>query len=132
MTGIWKADFLQEAKYFFDTYAIFEILNNNQNYKKYSSEPIVTSLLNLGELYYGLLREENEKIAIEWKNKLEDCYIGFDPTIIVKSMKFKHENKNKKMSFIDCVGYIIAKENGLKFLTGDEQFKGMPNVEFVK
>jgi len=123
---------LQQAKYFFDTYAIFEILNSNPGYEKYANEPIVTSILNLGELYYGLLKEENEKTAIEWKNKLENCYTNFDSSTIVKSMKFRHENKNRKMSFIDCVGYTIAKENNLRFLTGDQQFNGIANVEFVK
>ena len=32
----------------------------------------------------------------------------------------------------DCVGYVVAKRVGVKFLTGDREFKDMPNVEFVK
>ena len=32
----------------------------------------------------------------------------------------------------DCIGYIIAKRLGMKFLTGDKEFEGFENVEFVK
>lgn len=121
-----------EAKYFFDTYAFFEILDNNPNYEKYASETILTSILNLGELYYGLLKDGREKEAIEWKQKLHGSFLPFNAATIVKAMKFRHSHKNKKLSFIDCTGYIIAKERRLKFLTGDKQFEGMENVEFVK
>ena len=38
----------------------------------------------------------------------------------------------KKFSYIDCIGYISAREKKLLFLTGDEQFKEIPGVEFVK
>ena len=38
----------------------------------------------------------------------------------------------EKLSFIDCIGYYLAKKNKAKFLTGDEKFKNMENVEFVK
>lgn len=33
---------------------------------------------------------------------------------------------------VDCIGYVYAKENGLRFVTGDKEFEGMENVEFVK
>jgi len=32
----------------------------------------------------------------------------------------------------DCVGYVLAIRNNLKFLTGDEKFENKKNVEFVK
>ena len=41
-------------------------------------------------------------------------------------LKFKH------MSFPDVIGYVVAKRLGIKFLTGDNDFKDMKNVEFVK
>ena len=33
---------------------------------------------------------------------------------------------------VDCIGYMTAKRLGVKFLTGDREFEGMDNVEFVK
>ena len=32
----------------------------------------------------------------------------------------------------DCIGYILAKNIGIKFLTGDKEFENLDNVEFVK
>ena len=40
--------------------------------------------------------------------------------------------KNKQRSIPDVMGYIIAKKYNAKFLTGDKEFKDVPNVEFVK
>lgn len=118
--------------YFFDTYAIIEIIKDNQNYQRFGKEEIVTSILNLGELYYALLKDFDEKMANGWKEKLKGCYLSITESVVVKAMKFKFENKNKNFSFVDCVGYILAKENNLKFLTGDKEFEDMKNVEFVK
>ena len=118
--------------YFFDTYAIIEIIEDNKNYEKYKEEEIVTSILNVGELYYALLKANDEKTADSWHEKLKQSAIMVDIEIVKKAMNFRFENKTKKFSFIDCVGYAIAKERGLRFLTGDEGFKGMGNVEFVK
>jgi len=41
-------------------------------------------------------------------------------------------NKNKNISITDCISYIQSKELGIKFLTGDNEFEYMENVEFVK
>ena len=119
-------------KYFFDTYAIVEIIRENKNYEKYKEEEIVTSILNVGELYYLLLREEGEKTADSWHQKLKQTAMLVDVDIIIKAMKFRFDNKSKKFSFIDCVGYVIAKDKGLKFLSGDKAFENVDNVEFVK
>mgnify|MGYP001562646051 CR=1 FL=1 len=118
--------------YFFDTYALIEIIKDNENYNQYGKEEIITSILNMGELYYSLLRNFNKQIAEEWEEKLIGCYLIVTEETIVKAMKFRFEHKDKNFSFIDCVGYILAKENNLKFLTGDKEFKEMENVEFVK
>jgi hypothetical protein len=37
------------TNYFFDTYAIIEIIKENKAYSKYSKEPIITSMLNLAD-----------------------------------------------------------------------------------
>lgn len=119
-------------KYFLDTYAIIEIIKKNKNYNKYEEEEIITSILNVGELYYSLLKEKGEKIADFWHESLKQTAIVPDIETVRKAMKFRFENKAKNFSFIDCVGYILAKERSLRFLTGDKAFEGFENVEFVK
>jgi len=119
-------------KYFFDTYAIIEIIRKNKNYEQYFEEEIVTSVLNLGELYYSLLREKGEKEANDWYEKLKQTTLTVNAGVIRKAMKFRHNNRNKNFSFIDCVGYKIAEEKSLIFLTGDKEFEDLHNVEFVK
>ena len=118
--------------YFFDTYAIIEIIKENKAYSRYSKELIITSILNFGELYYALLKDFNEIIANEWRRILEQTLLSIDTNVIVKAMIFKYENRNKNFSFIDCVGYVLAKENNLIFLTGDKEFEDLEGVEFVK
>ena len=119
-------------KYFFDTYAIIEIIEENKGYEKYKEEEVITSILNVGELFYALQKANDEKTADTWFEKLKQSAIVIDAEIIKKAMKFRIENKEKKFSFIDCVGYALAKERNLIFLTGDEGFRNMDNVEFVK
>ncbi|MBI2139038.1 hypothetical protein HYU13_05595 [Candidatus Woesearchaeota archaeon] len=48
--------------YFFDTYALFEITNKNENYRQYFEEEVITSTLNLAELFYGFLKEGRESL----------------------------------------------------------------------
>ena len=47
-------------------------------------------------------------------------------------MDFRFLNKKSNLSYIDCIGYITAFKKEVKFVTGDDQFKNMKNVEFVK
>ena len=119
-------------KYFFDTYAIIEIVKENKNYKAYFDKEIITSILNIGELYYALLKDFDEKTAIFWLSKLRDYSLSVDLDVVVKAMKFKFKNKDRNFSFIDCVGYVLARANGFIFLTGDKEFEGLDGVEFVK
>ena len=117
---------------FFDTYALIEIIKGSNSYKRYVKEMPITTKLNLMELYYYLLRKE-------WEDKAEYYYSFYFPScvpvsddIIKMAMKYKLRFKDRKLSYVDCIGYIIAKKMDIKFLTGDNQFKDMENVEFVK
>ncbi len=119
-------------KYFFDTYAIIEIIRENKNYDKYKDEELVTSVLNVGELFYFLLRDYGEEIAVSWYKRLENIALPIDLETIIKAMKFRLENRKRKLSFVDCVSYILAKENNLLLVTGDPGFENLKNVEFVQ
>ena len=117
---------------FFGTYAIMEIFKGNKDYKIYLDNNIVLTKLNLFELYYNLYREYGESTAKKELERYSSFVIDFDKQIITDAAKLKFIFKKQKMSMVDCIGYIIAKKLDIKFLTGDEQFKYLPNVEFVK
>ena len=58
--------------------------------------------------------------------------VSIPDRVIKEAMKLKLKFKDKKLSYVDCIGYVFALELGLKFLTGDNEFKDLVNVEFVK
>lgn len=118
---------------FFDSHAIIEIIKNGKNYDKYANFQIITSTLNVAEVYYFLLRIQDKKTADYLIKKMDfklANMIRLD--IALKSSRFKFENKKEKLSYTDCIGYFLAQEMNLKFLTGDEKFKNKGNVEFIK
>ena len=118
--------------FFFDSYALFEIFGANKNYEKYTNANIVVTKLNLFELYYGLLKDSDEKIALTALEKYSEFVVDFDKDVIEHAAKLKLIYKKWNLSMTDCIGYILAKKLGIKFLTGDIQFRDLPNVEFVK
>ncbi|PIN75648.1 PIN domain nuclease [Candidatus Woesearchaeota archaeon CG10_big_fil_rev_8_21_14_0_10_37_12] len=119
--------------YFFDTYALYEIIVGNPNYKKYSiGIAIVTTRLQLMELHYALLRTYSKEIADEKYDAFIDYCILIDDATIKEAMLFKFQNKSRKLSYVDCIGYLLAKKLNILFLTGDQQFETFENVEYVK
>lgn len=118
--------------YFFDTYAIIEIIKGNQNYENYKHQKIVTTFLNLIELHYSILKDYGPEIAEVILNKYSQFTVGINLDTIKKSNEFRYKNKKSKFSTADVIGYFVALQKGIKFLTGDIQFKNLDNVEFVK
>ena len=40
--------------------------------------------------------------------------------------------KGNLISYVDCIGYVVALEKNVLFLTGEKHFKELKNVEFVR
>lgn len=119
--------------YFFDSYAFYEIVEGNPNYEQYCRDVVIyTTRLNLMELHYGLLIKYGKKTADALYDKLLQYVIDIDDTVIKKANEFRSVFRKRKLSYVDCIGYIISQSIGVLFLTGDQQFKDMDNVEFVK
>lgn len=125
-------DNLSDESYFFDSYAFFEILGGNKSYQRYVNVEITTSKLNMFELYHGLLRDQGEERA----QKAFEIYYkfaeDFDEEVIKEAAKLKMILNKRDVSMADCIGYSMAKQLGIKFLTGDKAFEEMENVEFVR
>lgn len=120
------------VRYFFDSYAIIEILKANPNYLKYSQHDVIITIFNLVEIYWSVLNDFGEEKANEIYDKFNDCVVLINEDVIKEAVKFRKENKRKNLSYADCIGYIYALKNDLLFLTGDKEFEIMKNVEFVK
>jgi|SRR3989344_1005774 len=120
-----------ETKFFFDSYAFFEIIKANKNYEKYTDSFVATTKLNLFELYNGLLKDMPE-IADSELDKYYLFVVDFDKEIIKEAAKMRVKLNKNNVSMTDCIGYILAKRLDIKFLTGDKEFKDLDNVEFVK
>lgn len=121
---------MTEETVFFDTYAFFEIIEGNPNYQKYNFMNIVTTIFNLIELNYTIKREKGKEAADAHLDKYSPLItpMTIDDIKNATDMRLKHKN----MSFPDVIGYVVAKRLGIKFVTGDGDFMGMPNVEIVK
>ncbi len=120
--------------YFIDTYAMIEYLNGNKRYAKYFERELCTSKLNLMELYFLVLREHGESTADRSYATFKVFETSFDDEDVKEAMKMRLRLKAGKthLSYADALGYQLSKKLGVKFLTGDDAFKHLPNVEFVK
>jgi uncharacterized protein len=127
-----EENYTEEGSFFFDSYALFEILKGNRDYEKYKEFNIITTKLNLFELYFGLLRNVNEKTAETYLEKYFPFVIDFNKETIKQAAKLKNRLNKRDLSMTDCIGYILSNQIGAKFLTGDREFEFLDNVEFVK
>lgn len=118
--------------YFLDTYALIEIVKGNKSYRKFLDSELFTSIFNLYELYYALLRDYNKQIAKKFFEQFKNNVLQIRDRYIFEASKFKLQNRKQRLSYADCLGYTIASTYDMKFLTGDKEFKGKKNVEFVK
>ncbi|MBS3131570.1 PIN domain-containing protein [Candidatus Woesearchaeota archaeon] len=120
--------------HFLDTYAIVEIIKGNPAYKKFADSASVTTSYNLMELYYILLRLYDEKTAEKYYAQFRPICVPVSEDTVKQAMKFRLSQRKKKnlISYIDCIGYIMSLELGIKFLTGEKHFTELKNVEFVK
>ena len=123
---------MTDSLYFFDSYAVIEILRNNENYKKYASAIVFLTKLNLFEVYYAILRQDGQRQADSFLSQHASFAVDYDENVITEAAQLKFFYKSRKISMADAIGYIIAKKRNIKFLTGDQQFKDLENVEYVK
>ena len=119
-------------RYFLDTYAFLEIIKGNQNYDKYIDAESYTTILQLYELYFHLLRSFGSAAADAYFQKYIPLKIEIKDEDVSKAAKFRLQHLKQNISYADALGYAIAQERGLLFLTGDKEFKNIVGVAFVK
>ena len=115
-----------------DTYALVEMAKGNPKFTRFNKETFAIADVILAEFYGVLLREYDEQTAEYWFRKMSPYARQVPKELLKEAVKFKFENTSQNFSFFNAVGYIYSLRNGHNFLTGDTEFEGMPNVEFVR
>ena len=125
---------------FFDTYAMIGIYSGNASYKRFELEEAVTTRWNLLEFYFQIRRNgESQETAEQLASKYHKvCIEPSDRTLYLSGeFRLRHRYRDssgkwKRVSYADAVGYQTSRVERIPFLTGDQGFKNLPNVEFVR
>ena len=119
--------------YFTDSYALIEFIGGNKGYEGYftGENDIITTKLNLLELYYFLISRYSEEKAEEYFASFLPKVVELEDEHLKDGGKFRFTHKKQNILYIDAIGYELACSMKIKFLTGDKEFEGMPNVEFI-
>ncbi len=118
--------------YFLDTYALIEIIKENKKYEKFKEYTNVTGLMNLYEIHYLITKWFNSEKADNIIDRLKNMVVDIKIEDIKKASDFRTKNIKKKFSYTDYLGYAIALNRRIKFVTGDREFENLENVEFIK
>lgn len=120
------------ARFFYDSYSVLAYLSDSPGYAAYFEKNTgVLTRLNLMEIYYAILRVHGATAAHEVLEAYSAREIEFSLLDVETAMKLRYELRKLELSYADAMGYHIAKKEGLKFLTGDKAFEGLPGVEFI-
>jgi uncharacterized protein len=125
-------EIMNNENYFFDSYAIIEIIKGNENYNFVCDLTVITSPMNYAEVYYALLLLYDKEAVSNMLKNINFQFLEITSEIAKSAAIFRHKNKKANLSYIDCVGYELALNNDLLFLTGDKAFEDLENVEFVR
>ena len=95
-------------KYFFDTYAFYEIIVGNPSYVEFTKDvKIVTTQLNLMELYYQLLSLYDKQTALGFFNRYWEFAVPVNNDIVIEAMDFRYviSNRKKQILVLSNFGY---------------------------
>jgi len=117
-------------RFFLDTYGLIEIVRGNPRYRRYLAAELRTSVWNLVELYLAILRDRGEIEAQRQFARFRTIAIDPEDGWLFEAMGLKV--RRPKLSYADAIGYTAARRIGARFLTGDEAFRRLPDVEFCR
>ncbi len=119
-------------EYFLDTYALIEILRGNALYKQLLNETCHTTMMNLLELHYILLKDFSAEKSDEIITTYKPLCIPVTLADIQLASRYRKKRSKNQLSYIDCLGYSTAQNNTFVFVTGDKEFAGESGVKFMK
>jgi predicted nucleic acid-binding protein len=115
-----------------DTFALAEINNGNPKFAGLLSKDLVITDITMAEFYALMYKAYDLKTADYWHKKLSFFCKPVSRDILLKAARFRVDNSRQNLSFFDCVGYMYALENNMRFVTGDKEFRNKKGVEFIE
>ncbi|MBI5797438.1 type II toxin-antitoxin system VapC family toxin [Candidatus Woesearchaeota archaeon] len=95
-----------------------------------SDEEILVSTLNITEIYSYFLQTKSQKANAFIEFIFEKSFpIPVDTEIALHAAEYK---KEKILGIADAIVLATAEKENAKILTGDNDFKGFPNVIFLE
>ena len=73
--------------YFWDSYAVIELINGNPNYARFLEEPVIITLFNLAEIYWFAINEYDENAAEDIYEKYRLCIVDIDDETLRDAIK---------------------------------------------
>lgn len=94
------------------------------------SEEAAVSVINLAEIYHWFLRSQGVAKAEEARGiiRVRCTVLPVTEEIALEAAKLRHE---RKWGLGDCLVYATAQTTGARLLTGDPDFRGAADVEFL-
>jgi predicted nucleic acid-binding protein len=114
---------------------VLAYLSGNRRYIRYFEKDTGhLTVLNLMEIYYGVLKDYGEADAEQAYSANAKYAVEFGDDDVKDAMKRRLALRGKKLnlSYADALGYSVSLRLRVKFLTGDEAFEELENVEYVK
>lgn len=121
-------------KFIFDSYSLFAYLEGEEGAQSVSEiiklalvdkAEIFMSVINWGEVYYIILREQGKEAAelyLKTISRYPIEVIDADKFLTLEAAQIKAKNK---MSYADAFAAALAKNQKAKLVTGDKEFKGL-------
>jgi predicted nucleic acid-binding protein len=92
-----------------------------------SGKDLLLSMVDWGEVYYIVLREQGRKRADEISHLISTLPIEIVPIDLKITRQAAEYKASKKMSYADCFAASTAKRHKAELVTGDEEFRQVEN-----
>ncbi len=123
-------------KYVLDSFALISYIEGEKGAKIVANilkealtdkAEIFMSVINWGEIYYIVLREQGKEVAelyLKTINRYPIKIVDVDKSLTLEAANVKAFNK---MSYADAFAVALAKFQKAKLVTGDKEFKAIEN-----
>ncbi len=123
--------------YVLDSHALLALLQKEQGQERVaellaqartSNEPVRLSLINWGEIFYIVEREQGAQVAKELIQDIEKLPIALAEVSRARVEAAAHIKSKYPVSYADSFAIALAQELGATIVTGDPEFNAVTKV----